>query len=43
MWKNYLIVALRNFWRNKTFESKRDRIYRVVGQNFEDGKTGYMI
>jgi putative ABC transport system permease protein len=72
MLKNYFLVALRNFWRNKVFstinilglsigisaslvifllvwhdlnfdkfEPNRDRIYRVVGQNTENGKTGY--
>ena len=72
MLKNYFLVALRIFWRNKTFslinilglsigisaslvifllvwhdlnfdkfEPSRDRIYRVVGENTEDGKTGY--
>ena len=73
MLKNYFLVALRNFWRNKVFSSinilglsigisaslvifllvwhdlnfdrfepNRDRIYRVVGQNTENGKLGYM-
>jgi ABC-type lipoprotein release transport system permease subunit len=72
MLKNYFLVALRNFWRNKTFslinilglsigisaslvifllvwhdlsfdkfEPHGDRIYRVVGQNNENGKLGY--
>jgi putative ABC transport system permease protein len=72
MLKNYFLVALRSFWRNKTFslinilglsigisaslvifllvwhdlnfdkfEPNRDRIYRVVGQNTENGKLGY--
>jgi putative ABC transport system permease protein len=72
MLKNYFRVALRSFWRNKTFslinilglsigisaslvifllvwhdlnfdkfEPNRDRIYRVVCNNFENGETGY--
>ncbi len=72
MLKNYFRIALRNFWRNKTFstinilglsigisaslvifllvwhdlnfdkfEPSRDRIYRVVGQSTENGKTGF--